>query len=117
MIRPAMTAWRERSLKLIALTKQVEESQRDDVILQIEQLLDDRDKLQAHIAKPFSPEEEEAGQELMELEKEVQVSLSRFTKEIRMNISEAQSKKENINSYVNPYGKMIQDGAYYDTKQ
>ncbi|MEK4023978.1 MULTISPECIES: hypothetical protein [unclassified Sporosarcina] len=117
MIRAAITVWRERSLQLITLTNNVEESKRDEVIVQIEELLDDREKLQPHIAEPFTEEERDAGQELMQLEKEVQMNLARFMKDIRTNISESQAKKENINSYTNPYGKMIQDGAYYDTKQ
>ncbi|MEV9640551.1 hypothetical protein ABZ756_07615 [Mammaliicoccus sciuri] len=112
-----MTMWRERSMQLIALTEKVDESQRDEVITKIEGLLDDREKLQPHIAEPFTDEERDAGQELMQLEKEVLTNLARFMKDIRTNISESQAKKENINSYTNPYGKMIQDGAYYDTKQ
>ncbi|EGQ27205.1 hypothetical protein HMPREF9372_0892 [Sporosarcina newyorkensis 2681] len=117
MIRAAITVWRERSLQLIALTKNVEEAKRDEVITQIEGLLDDREKLQPHIAEPFTEEERKIGLELMRLEKEVEMNLTRFMKEIQINISQSQAKKENITSYTNPYGKMIQDGAYYDTKQ
>ncbi|WP_301107827.1 hypothetical protein [Sporosarcina sp.] len=117
MIRAALAMWRERSRQLIELTKNVDEEEREKVIEQIEQLLDDRDKLQAHIVQPFTAEEEEAGQEIVRLEKEVQASLARFMKEIRVNIMEAQAKKENMSSYVNPYGNINPDGAYYDTKQ
>ncbi|PIC62930.1 hypothetical protein CSV79_14320 [Sporosarcina sp. P13] len=117
MIRPAITAWRECSLQLIALTNEVEEAKRDEVIEQIEKVLDDRDKLQPQIAQPFSAAEQKAGQELMALEKEVQLNLTRFMNIIRTNISQSQAKKEHINSYTNPYSNMMQDGAYYDTKQ
>lgn len=117
MIRPAMTAWRDRSLQLIQLAQEADEEKRDEVIAQIERILDDRDKLQPHIAKPFTAEEEEAGKELMQLEKEVQAGLSKFMKGIRASITQSQAKKENINNYTNPYAKMNQDGAYYDTKQ
>ncbi|GKV65841.1 MULTISPECIES: hypothetical protein [unclassified Sporosarcina] len=117
MIRAAMAMWRDRSHQLIGLTKQVDEEEREKVIEQIEQLLDDRDKLQAHIVQPFTAEEEEAGRELVQLEKEVQANLARFMKDIRVNIVEAQAKKENMGSYVNPYGNINPDGAYYDTKQ
>ncbi|MDV6376948.1 hypothetical protein ORD22_01550 [Sporosarcina sp. GW1-11] len=117
MIRPAMTVWRERSLQLIALTNEVEETKREEVIEQIEKILDDRDKLQSQIAQPFTAAEKEAGQELMTIEKEVQSNLARFMKAIRANITQSQSKKEHITSYTNPYGNMMQDGAYYDTKK
>ncbi|PIC82060.1 hypothetical protein [Sporosarcina sp. P1] len=116
MIRPAMTMWRDRSLKLIALVKIIDEEKRDEVIEQIDKILNERDLLQTQIVQPFTAEEEEFGKELIRLEKDVQTSLERFTHAIRTNISEAQAKKENMNSYVNPYGKMSQDGAYFDSK-
>lgn len=117
MIRPAIQTYRQCSERLISITEQVEEEQRESVIGQIEQLLDVREQLQQQIVQPFTPEEEAAGQELIRLEQEVQASLSRFMKDIRQDITKSQAKKENIHSYVNPYGKMPQDGAYYDTKQ
>ncbi|AXH98478.1 hypothetical protein DV702_01385 [Sporosarcina sp. PTS2304] len=116
MIRPAMTVWHERSLQLIALTNEVEEAKREEVIEQIEKILDERDLLQSQISQPFTAAEQEAGKELIELEKQVQLNLARFMKTIRANITQSQSKKENINNYTNPYGNMMQDGAYYDTK-
>lgn len=117
MIRPEMTAWRECSLRLITLGKERNEEKRDDAISQIEQLLNERDQLQPKISAPFTPEERAVGDELIRLEKEVQKSLAEFTKSIRLDITQSQAKKENMNSYVNPYGNMMKDGAYYDTKQ
>ncbi|WP_313237980.1 hypothetical protein [Sporosarcina ureae] len=116
MIRPAMTMWRDRSLQLIALVQAVDEEKRDDVIEQIDKILNERDVLQSQIVQPFTAEEDEFGKELIRLEKDVQTSLERFTNTIRTNISQSQAKKENMNSYVNPYGKMSQDGAYFDSK-
>jgi len=34
-----------------------------------------------------------------------------------MDISEAQSKKDHMKSYVNPYSNVARDGTFYDTKQ
>lgn len=116
MIRPAMTMWHERSLLLISLVKETDEEKRDAVIEKIEKVLDERDLLQSQITQPFTAEEDEFGTELIRLEKEVQTSLDHFTNEIRTNISQSQAKKENMNNYVNPYGKMSQDGAYFDSK-
>lgn len=116
MIRSAMTMWRERSLLLISLAKETDEEKRDEVIAQIEKILDERDVLQSQIAQPFSAEEEALGAELIRLEKDVQNALHQFTNGIRSNITQAQAKKENMNSYINPYAKMSQDGAYFDSK-
>ncbi|WP_342512970.1 hypothetical protein MKY34_20590 [Sporosarcina sp. FSL K6-1522] len=118
MIRPAMIAWRDVTEKLLALTTgETSEEQRDAVILSIEGFLDSRDKLQPHIAAPFTSEEEAFGEELVALEADVQKKLALFTNQIRVNISEAQSKKGNMKNYVNPYSNVARDGTFYDTKQ
>lgn len=117
MIRPALQAWHERTLQLLALTKQLDETKRDDTIAGIDRLLDDREKLQPHVAPPFTKEEEAFGQQLVALEKDVQAGLALFMKQIRTDITASQTKKENMKNYVNPYSQLGRDGAYYDTKQ
>lgn len=117
MIRPAMIRWQEVARQLLSATSRTEEEHRDAVIDEINQLLDERDALQADIIAPFSPEEEVLGKELVALEKEVSSALASYTKRIRIDITAAQSKKEHVKSYVNPYGKVARDGTFYDTKQ
>ncbi|MGN7387100.1 hypothetical protein [Sporosarcina sp. SAFN-015] len=117
MIRPAMIRWQEVARQLLSATSRTEEEHRDAVINEINQLLDERDALQADIIAPFSPEEEVLGKELVALEKEVSAALASYTKRIRIDITAAQSKKEHVKSYVNPYGKVARDGTFYDTKQ
>ncbi len=117
MIRPALTTWRDVTEKLLALTNITAEDTRDETIASIESLLDDRDKLQPHIAAPFTPEEEAFGKELVATEADVQKKLALFTKMIRMNITEAQAKKDTMKNYVNPYSNVARDGTFYDTKQ
>ncbi|HJF31270.1 MAG TPA: hypothetical protein K8V56_05755 [Sporosarcina psychrophila] len=117
MIRPALTAWRDVTEKLLALTQQTAEDTRDETIAAIEAFLDDRDKLQPHITAPFTPEEETFGKHLVATEAEVQKKLALFTKVIRTGITEAQAKKDNMKNYVNPYSNVARDGTFYDTKQ
>jgi len=112
-----MTRWGDVSKELLAVTNQFEEDQRDAVIASVDRLLDERDSLQAAILGPFTPEEEEFGKTLVALEGNVLQALTLYTKRIRSDISAAQSKKENMRSYVNPYGKVARDGTFYDTKQ
>ena len=117
MIRPAMIRWQEIAQQLLSATSRTEEEHRDAVIDEINRLLDERDALQADIVAPFTPEEEVLGKQLVALEKEVAAALASFTKRIRTDITAAQSKKEHVKSYVNPYGKVARDGTFYDTKQ
>lgn len=117
MIRPAMIRWQETTQQLLSATSRIEEEQRDAVIDEINELLDERDALQTEITAPFTPEEEVLGKQLVELEKQVTAGLAAYMKLIRSDITAAQSKKEHVKSYVNPYGKVARDGTFYDTKQ
>jgi len=117
MIRPAMKVWREVAETLLKLTQQTEEAKRDETIASIEKCLDIRDKLQSQITGPFTTEEEVLGKELIEMENSIQKKLAVFSKQIRMNIYEAKSKKSNMKNYVTPYSNVMRDGTFYDTKQ
>lgn len=117
MIRPALIRWKEIAQQLLKVTSRTEEEQRDAVIAEINELLDERDALQSEIVAPFTPEEEELGKELVLLEQQVSAALASYMKLIRSDITAAQSKKEHVKSYVNPYNKVARDGTFYDTKQ
>jgi len=117
MIRPALTAWREVTEKILDLTGEIAEDTRDETIAGIEAHLDDRDKLQPYITAPFTPEEEVFGKILVAAEADVQKQLAQFTQLIRTDIVESQAKKDNMKSYVNPYSNVARDGTFYDTKQ
>jgi len=117
MIRPALIAWRDVTGKLVRLSEETAVDKRDETIAGIEALLDDRDKLQPHIAAPFTPEEEVFGKSLVETEADVQKKLAQFTQLIRTDIMESQAKKDNMKNYVNPYSNVARDGTFYDTKQ
>ncbi|WP_432357603.1 hypothetical protein [Sporosarcina sp. UB5] len=112
-----MIRWQEVAHQLLSTISRTEEEQRDSVIDDINELLDERDTLQQEIIGPFTPEEEEMGKKLVALEQEVVAALASYMKLIRADITAAQSKKEHVKSYVNPYGKVARDGTFYDTKQ
>lgn len=117
MIRPALLTWRKATQGLLIAAGKVDEESRDQAIESIESLLDVRDKLQAEIMAPFTPEEKAFGKELVALEADVQKKLISFNKHIYTGISETKSKKSHMKNYVNPYANLMQDGAYYDTKK
>lgn len=117
MIRPALVTWRKASESLLALSEEFADDLRDEAIAKIEKLLDLRDQLQHEIAAPFTAEEEAYGKELVSMEKDVQLKLAAINKHIRTDISHAQSKKDNMKNYVNPYSNVARDGTFYDTKQ
>jgi len=117
MIRPALITWRKVTESLLNATKQTADDQRDETIAVIESLLTQRDELQSEIAEPFTDAEKALGKQLVVLEADVQKKLILFTNQIRIDISQAKSKKDHVRTYVNPYGNVARDGIYYDTKQ
>lgn len=117
MIRPAFKTWRKASESLLVASEEFSDDLRDEAIGKIAKLLDVRDQLQSEINAPFTSEEEAFGKELVVLEKDVQIKLATFNKYIRADISNTQSKKDNMKNYVNPYSSVARDGTYYDTKQ
>lgn len=117
MIRPSFLAWQKATETLIKATANTRDDMRDDTILLIENQLDIREKLQGDMREPFTKEEEVLGKALVSLERELQVKLASFNKQIRLDISRAQSTKTNMSNYINPYSNIGRDGTYYDTKQ
>lgn len=116
MIRASLLRWQEVSQQILTVSVNTGEEQRDDTIEKISNLLDERDRLQADIAPPFTQAEDELGQSLIQLEKQVVQALERYKQTIRSSITATQSKKEHVKSYVNPYANVSRDGTFYDTK-
>lgn len=116
-MRAALSQWKAITEQLSAIAGNTKEESRDEMIEAIDQLLDQREQLQSLIKPPFTEQEIAFGKELLQLEETVQKKLSSFSKHIRSDISEAQTKKGHMKSYVNPYSSVARDGTFYDTKR
>lgn len=117
MIRQELIEWRSVTEKLLLETGKVADETRDEAIDTINELLTIRENLQPKISAPFTFEEDVFGKELVTLETDLKTKMALFNKQIRINISELQAKKDNMQSYMNPYSKISRDGTYYDSKQ
>ncbi|MHA6258394.1 hypothetical protein ACXYMX_00650 [Sporosarcina sp. CAU 1771] len=118
MIREAMTAWLDVTEKLLAIPiAGTTADEREGIIADVEGYLDERDLLQGQIVAPFTAEEEVLGKKLIAMEADVEKKLTLIRKQIKINISESQSKKDHMKTYINPYSKVARDGTFYDTKQ
>ncbi|HLR09965.1 MAG TPA: hypothetical protein VK120_01080 [Sporosarcina sp.] len=117
MIRTELQQWQKATRRLLTLLQQVTEENRDDTITQLNQLLTVRDQLQPAIKQPFTDAEQEFGEEVIQLEKALQVALQSFFKTIRDDLQVTNAKRAHMKNYMNPYRNVMQDGAYYDTKQ
>lgn len=117
MIRPELVQWRDATDRILSLPISKDDDHRDSMIITIESILDEREKLQPTIQPPFSKEEEAFGEELIAQESKVAAKLESYLTAIRKDLSTSQTKKDSVRSYVNPYSKVARDGTFYDTKQ
>ncbi|MFX3675306.1 MAG: hypothetical protein ACE3JQ_12800 [Paenisporosarcina sp.] len=117
MIRESLNVWRHATESLLRILDVRDEEKRDGVIEQVEKLIGDRDELQPSIQAPFTNDELAFGQALVPLEKELQTKLAIFTKDIRLDITEQQKKKDSSNAYTDPYSQVFRDGTFYDKKK
>lgn len=117
MIRDSLKEWKSATELLIRILSVQDESLRDGVVLQTEQLLNKRESLQESIQPPFTEEEQELGQALLELEKALDAKLKFYLKAIRKEIGVHQTKKVSVHAYMDPYSKVFRDGTFYDSKK
>lgn len=117
MIRKELQQWQQATQRLVAIIEEVRPDHREEAITHIEQLLNLRDQLQLAIQAPFTEEERQFGQELMQIETVFQTALQSFFKTIRADVQVTTSKRTHMKHYMNPYRHVQHDGAYYDTKQ
>lgn len=117
MIRQELQQWYKATNRLHLLIAHVTEDNREETITQIHQLLTLRDQLQSAIRQPFTEEEQQFSQKVIQLEKTLQTALQSFFNTIRDNLQVTNSKRTHMKNYMNPYRNVVQDGAYYDTKQ
>lgn len=117
MIRDSLKEWKSTTELLIRILSVQDESLRDGVVVQTEQLLNKREALQASIQPPFTEEEHAFGSALLALEKELDAKLNLYLKAIRKDIGVQQTKKVSVHAYMDPYSKVFRDGTFYDSKK
>lgn len=103
---------------LLKLLHHVDEHKRDDIIMQVEKLLDQRENLLPQIQKPFSKEDTMIGKKLLQLNKQLVLSLEKFNHQILRDLNGLKRKKVTASQYKNPYAAtQMSDGAFYDKRQ
>ena len=117
MIRESLREWQSVTELLIRILSVQDENLRDGVVQQTERLLNKREQLKSAIHPPFTEGEQQLGQVLLELEKELDANLMSSLKTIRQDIGEQQKKKVSVNAYMDPYNKVFRDGTFYDKKK
>lgn len=100
------------------LFNQEQQLEREQLIEQVNELIDQRQTEVEHLAPPYTEEEMKLGQKTIQFDKVINEKLTVLFKDIQDDIKEVQQRKSQTKSYINPYGKLkTTDGMYLDSKQ
>ena len=112
----ALQGFYEISNQLIHLLQQ-DNLDRDVRIENIQNLLGQREALLGAIQPPFSQEEQELGNKLVEQNQQVEQLLQKQKQEIQQDIKRLHLQKESNQKYMNPYESLSIDGVFYDKRK
>lgn len=100
------------------LSQENSPNERDAVIEQIQQLLEQRENLLAELKEPFTVEEKLLGKRLIILNKDIQERMERLFTTLKQEMRQVKKQKSSNKNYVNPYRNVaVMDGMYMDKKK
>ncbi|MBM6616314.1 flagellar protein FliT [Bacillus suaedaesalsae] len=104
-------------LHQLLITEEPDSEKRDDVIEQIEQLLEDRQCLLDEMKGPYSDEEKQLGNQIIEYNKVIDVKLAKLRLVVQADMNKLKKQKNTNEKYVNPYKNVNFDGMFFDKKK
>lgn len=112
----AVKKFHDLTEQLLIVLEQSSKEKRDGTIVQVNELLRQRDEVLANIAPPFSDDEAVIGRSTVELNKKLAGLMKTEKDAIQRDLKQLSMKKESSDKYVNPYQDVMGDGMFYDKK-
>lgn len=97
------------------ICKPVSKSDRDRLLLKIDEFLAKREVLLKEMKGPYSLEEQKLGKQIIEYDQKIQEMFKSIKQEIQKDIVTTKSQKRNTPKYISPY-PITNDGIYYDKR-
>ncbi|MDQ0214910.1 flagellar protein FliT [Oikeobacillus pervagus] len=94
----------------------IDETEREEILDEIERLLEKREDLLPKIQPPFTVEEERMGKQIMAWNRLLDGHLKKIRLQIQADMQEVKKKKTSVQKYVNPYKSLQSDGVFYDRR-
>lgn len=104
------------TIELVQLLEKRQE-ERDVVITQIEELLNQREHLMKSMVPPYTIEDGKLGKEIVKLNTKLASLLLDEKASIQKDIKDLQFKKNSNTKYVNQYQSLSTDGMFYDKRK
>lgn len=106
----------ERLLNLVE--KPIELEQRDDIILKITSLLEEREELLENCNAPYTEVEKSLGKQIVQWNSVVMGRFEELKSQIQRDMMQLKKTKSTNSQYVNPYqGVSTSDGMFYDKRK
>lgn len=112
----AVKMFHDLTEQLLVVLEQSSKEKREETIVQVNELLRQRDEVLANIAPPFSDDDALIGRSTVELNKKLAVLMKTEKNAIQRDLKQLSMKKESSDKYVNPYQDVMGDGMFYDKK-
>lgn len=116
-MNPVVALYRITKELFDILEQRIQKDNRDEVIVRITKLLNERDQLLPEVRPPFTAEQKGLGTEIVRMNTFIDTQLEITKKEIQIDIAHLKKSKETSNKYTNPYQSPPADGMFFDKKK
>ncbi|MGM8212559.1 flagellar protein FliT [Virgibacillus sp. W0430] len=109
----------ERTMELEqVLAQPITAKNRDEVIVVINTLINEREKCMENLRPPYTEEEKQLGKQIIERNETIKKKMDELFEHIKQDMKQVKKQEKSSRSYINPYGKFqTTDGMYLDSKQ
>ena len=100
------------------LDQDITPENRDEIIIKVHELLDQRASEIRKRITPYTKEEKQLGHKIVLLNDVIETQMDKHFEDLRQEMKQTKKQKKLNRSYINPYGKITStDGMYVDSKQ
>lgn len=100
------------------LEQEITNKNRETVIEELQQKIEERGLLLQKLTEPYTEEEETLGTEIVKLNQQIETKMNTLFHHLKMEMKQMKKKKKSNNSYINPYQHVqSSDGIFMDNKK
>src|SRR5690625_1783204 len=123
---PRFSSMMSNVAKLYNLTKElydllnqpITSNNREDVIQQINELVEERGNYINELTPPYSEQDKKMGQTIVRLNKQIQHQMQTLFNDLKVEMKQVKKQKRSKRSYTNPYEQVRSvDGMFLDQKK
>ncbi len=100
------------------LNQPITSNNREDVIQQINELVEERGNYINELTPPYSEQDKKMGQTIVRLNKQIQHQMQTLFNDLKVEMKQVKKQKRSKRSYTNPYEQVRSvDGMFLDQKK